>query len=54
MEQIGSEFVFRSGIRLPLKEVGEFPNGSHVRFLSSFGESTKLEILLKSLKGREF
>jgi hypothetical protein len=48
VEQVVSQIVFGSQRRALIDKLGEFPNGSEVRFLRSLGESTKLEVLSKS------
>jgi hypothetical protein len=47
VEQVVSDIVLGSRVGITLKKLGEFSDSSSVGFLSSFGESIKLEVLLE-------
>ena len=48
IEQISSQIIFGSGIRIAFKELGELPHISNVRLLRPLFEAVTLNVLLQA------
>ena len=52
IEQISSQVIFGSGIRIAFKELGELPRISNVGLLRPLFETVKLKVLLEANENR--
>ena len=52
IEQISSQVIFGSGIRIAFKELGELPHISNVGLLRPLFEAVKLKVLLEANENR--